>query len=145
MQDPSRIERNVGARYQVLLIIWAAQTFALIGFFLLSLFIFEKRENGDLTMLWVLTGLSIAVVAASFVLKQKIFAEAVEKQSVARVQQAQIVAMALCEAAGLFGLTARAVTGTSYFYLPFIVAGFGMLLHFPRREQLAAASFKNRI
>jgi hypothetical protein len=71
--------------------------------------------------------------------------QAVEKQSVQLVQQGQIAAVALCEVAGLFGLLARAITGSPYYYLLFAIAVIGMLLHFPRRGALMAATFKNRI
>ncbi|HKS29769.1 MAG TPA: hypothetical protein VJS44_18230 [Pyrinomonadaceae bacterium] len=144
MNDPSSIERGAGARYMVLLIIWAAQLMALVGIFLLSLFVFESRENSDGTLLWALSAVALMLVAASFVVKQKLLAKAVERQSVEHVQQAQITAIALCEAAGLLGLVVRAVTGSPYFYLPFAVAALGMLLHFPKKEALTAASFKNR-
>lgn len=145
MNDSSSVERAIRARYQVLLILWGAQMLALAAFFLLALFIFERKEAGDATLFWILSGLSVMLVAASFTVKQKLFARAVENQSVAQVQQGQIVAIALCEAAGLFGLLARAITGTPYFYLPFIIAALGMLLHFPNREALMAASFKTRV
>lgn len=145
MNDPATIERNVSARYQVLLIIWAAQLLALVAFFLLALFLFEDKGESHSLLFQMLTGLTCALVAASFTVKKKFFAQAVEKQSAAMVQQGQIVAMALCEAAGLYGLMERAIAGTTFFYLSFIVAGVGMLLHFPKRERLMAASFKNRI
>lgn len=145
MNDPASIERAVQARYMVLLILWGAQAMALVTFFLLALFIFERREESDSTLLWILSAASLVLVAASIIIKQKLFTVAVEKQSAAQVQQGQIVAVALCEAAGLFGLLARAVTGTPYFYLPFIIASLGLLLHFPKREALMAASFRNRI
>lgn len=145
MNDPASIERAVQARYMVLLILWAAQATALIAFFLLALFVFERRDEGDDTLVWILSALSLGLVAASFVIKGKLFALAVEKQSAAQVQQGQIVAIALCEAAGLFGLLVRAATGSQYFYVPFIIAALGLLLHFPRRDALMAASFRNRL
>lgn len=145
MNDPSSTERAISARYMVLLIIWAAQVMALVGLFLLSLFVFERRENSDSTLLWILSAVALMLVAASFVIKQKLFARAVERQNVEHVQQGQVTAVALCEAAGLFGLLVRALTGTPYFYLPFAVAALGLLLHFPKKEALMAASFKNRI
>jgi hypothetical protein len=110
---------------------------------MLALLIFHGSEAGDRTIFWILAGLSLMLVIVSFAVKQKLFAQAVEKQSAALVQQGQVLATALCEAAALFGLLARAITGTPYFYLPFVVAALGMLLHFPRREALMAASFKN--
>jgi hypothetical protein len=145
MNNQASIERKIQAFYRVLLIIWAAQMMALAVFFLLALFVFRSQETGDLTMFWMLAALSIILVAVSFVVKQKFFAQAIEKQNIAAIQQGQIVAIALCEAAALFGLLARAITGTRYFYLPMAVAALGLLLHFPRREALMAASFKNRI
>jgi hypothetical protein len=144
MNDQSSIERKIQAFYRVLLIIWAAQVVALVIFFLLGLLVLRSPETGELTLFWVLAGLSVALVAVSLAVKHKFFAEAVEKQNMATVQQGQIAAIALCEAAGLFGLLSRAITGTRYFYLPFVVAALGMVLHFPRRESLMAASFKNR-
>ncbi|HEX8176083.1 MAG TPA: hypothetical protein VF543_13265 [Pyrinomonadaceae bacterium] len=145
MNEPSSIERAVGARYRLLLIIWAAQSFALVTFFLLSLLVFGQRETGDATLFWLLSALSVVLVIVSFIIKRKYFAMAVEQQNTNHVQTGQIIAFALCEAAGLFGLTVRAVTGTPYFYLPFVVAALGLLLHFPKRETLMVASFRNRI
>lgn len=145
INDPSSIERRIGARYQILLILWVAQLMALVAFFLLAVFIFQEKKAGDPLLVWILTGAGVLVVAISFAVKQKLFAQAVEKQSLAMVQQGQIVAIALCEAAGLFGLAARAITGSPYSYLLFGIAALGILLHFPRRESLMAASFNNRI
>jgi uncharacterized membrane protein len=145
MNEPSSIERTVSARYTLLLTLWGAQMMALVTFFMLALFVFERKENSNDTMLWIMSAVGLMLVAASFLIKQKLLALAVEKQSPAHVQQGQIVATALCEAAALLGLVARAVTGTPYFYLPFAVAALGLLLHFPKREALLAASFRNRI
>ncbi|HEY0321444.1 MAG TPA: hypothetical protein VGC66_10840 [Pyrinomonadaceae bacterium] len=145
MNDPASMERRIRGRYQVLLILWAAQIMALVIFFLLAMMVFRGNEASDQRLFWMLAGLSVLLVIVSFAVKQKFFAQAVEKQSAALVQQGQVVAIALCEAAGLFGLLARAITGTPYFYLPFAFAALGMLLHFPRREALMAASFKSTI
>jgi hypothetical protein len=144
MNDSTSTDRAIAARYQMILIIWAAHLMSLLGLFLLSMLVFESKEDGNPTTFWLLAGSGLLMAAASFPVKQRFFAQAVEKQSVAEVQQGQIVALALCEAAGLFGLLARVITGSPYFYLPFIIATLGMLLHFPRRESLAAASFRNK-
>lgn len=145
MNDPASIEKAVRARYQTLFILWAAQFMALFGFVLLSVLALHSNKAGNPSLFWILAGVSLLLAAASFPVKRKLFAEAVEKQSVAQVQQGQVVAMALCEAAGLFGILARALTDSPNFYLPFVIAALGMLLHFPRREPLMAASFKNMI
>lgn len=145
MNNQPSDERLIRARYQTLLIVWAAQFMALLGFLFLALFIFEAKAETDSTLSWILSGASLLPVVISFPVKQQLLAQAVEKQSPALVQQAVIIAMALCEAGGLLGLVARAMTGSSYFFFPFAFAALGMLLHFPRREQLLAAYFRNRI
>lgn len=138
-------ENAINARYQTLIILWAAQLMALFMFVLLAALVFGSSRANNPSLFWVLAAASLLLVAVSFPLKQKFFAQAVEKQSPALVQQGQVVAVALCEAAGLFGLLARVITGSPYFYLLFAVAGIGMLLHFPRREALVAATFRNRV
>lgn len=145
MNNPASTESAIRARYQTLMTIWAAQLMALFGIILLSVLVLQPNEADNPMLFWILAGASVLLVAISFAVKQKLFAQAVEKQSLAQVQQAQIVAMALCEAAGLFGMLARAITGSPYFYLLFAVGVLGMLLHIPRREPLIAASSGNRI
>ena len=145
MNNQASIEGAIRARHQTLMIIWAAQLMALLGIVLLSVLVLQPSASDNTMLFWILAGASVLLVAISFAVKQKLFAQAIEKQSPAQIQQAQIVAMALCEAAGLFGMLARAITGSPYFYLLFAVGVIGMLLHFPRREPLIAASFRNRI
>jgi hypothetical protein len=36
----------------------------------------------------------------------------------------------------------RVVTGNRYYFVLLLIAAIGMLLHFPRREHLLAASYK---
>ncbi len=145
MHNQSSDERAIGARHQTLLILWAAQFMALLGFLFLALFLFEAKEEADPTLSWILAGSSLLPVVLSFPVKKQLFARAAEKQSLAYVQQGVVIAMALCEAAGLLGLASRAITGSPYFFLPFAFAALGMLLHFPRRDQLMAASYRNNL
>jgi hypothetical protein len=144
MNYAASTERAIRARFQTLMVIWAAQLMALFGFVLLSIIFLQSNERKNPTLFLILAGAGLVLVALSFVAKRKVFGQAVEKQSLAMVQQGQIVAMALCEGAGLLGLLARVITGSPYFYLLFVVAGIGMLLHIPRRESLMAAAFRNR-
>jgi hypothetical protein len=53
-----------------------------------------------------------------------------------------IIAVALCEAVGLFGMMVFFTTASPYYYFFFIVSVIGILLHMPRRDQLLAASYK---
>lgn len=83
--------------------------------------------------------LGILVVAMSFVVKRKFLQRSVEKQDLTLVQQALLVACAMCEACGLLGLLEHFLIGNREYYLLFLVAAFGTALHFPRREHLLAA------
>jgi hypothetical protein len=58
------------------------------------------------------------------------------------VQKGLVIACAMCEVAAVLGLLQRFITGGNGFYLLFFVAVIGIALHFPRREQLEAASYK---
>jgi hypothetical protein len=53
------------------------------------------------------------------------------------------VVMALCESAVLFGLVGVFVTRNDAAYLLFALGALGMLLHFPRREQVESAFRKS--
>ena len=57
----------------------------------------------------------------------------------AKFQTGFIIATALCEAAGLLGFVGIFVTHNREAYLLFAIGALGLLLHFPRRDQLAAA------
>jgi hypothetical protein len=82
------------------------------------------------------------IVVVAIVVKQKFLTQSVEKQEINLVQTGLIVGLALCEAAALFGLMDRVVTGNRYYFVLLLIAAIGMLLHFPRREHLLAASYK---
>jgi hypothetical protein len=65
---------------------------------------------------------------------------AVREQSTAHLQTGLIIALALCEMAGLFGLIGLFLDGNPFAYLLFVVSAAGVVLHFPRREDVVAAS-----
>ncbi len=58
------------------------------------------------------------------------------------MQTGFIIAMALCESAVLFGLVGVFMTWNNYAYLLFALGALGEVLHFPRREQLMSAYYK---
>jgi len=90
--------------------------------------------------LLLFSALGLASVALSFVLKGWTLRKAADERRPDLVQSGVIVALACCEAAALFGFVALFVTGSRYAYLLFALGAAGQLLHFPRREQLLAAS-----
>ncbi|MCB1025535.1 MAG: hypothetical protein KDB79_14155 [Acidobacteria bacterium] len=80
--------------------------------------------------------------ALSFVLKKKFLDQATSEQNVSFVQTAMIVGCALCESVTLFGVMLAFVAEYQYFFAWFFVGILGMLFHFPKRDNLIAASFK---
>ncbi len=120
--DPSKT--NPDARYRTLLILWMA----------------EVDPNQKLSL--ALNTLGLVPVALSFLFKQKILERSVEEQRVDLVQVAYVVSFAFCEVPALLGLVDHFVTGSKYYIVGFSIAGLGMLLHFPLKKNLIAASYR---
>jgi uncharacterized membrane protein HdeD (DUF308 family) len=93
-------------------------------------------------LLYVLGVLALVAVAASFFMKGIFYRRAVKHQQPILMQAGFTIAMALCEAGVLMGLVGVFVTRNDAAYLLFALGALGMLLHFPRREQLEAAAYK---
>ena len=135
---------NIDGRYRVMLVLWLGFFSSLGFYYVVSLFIqlpdADAAQSRILTFAFTTLGILIVVVA--IVVKQKFLTQSVEKQEINLVQTGLIVGLALCEAAALFGLMDRVVTGNRYYFVLLLIAAIGMLLHFPRREHLLAASYK---
>ncbi len=97
-------------------------------------------DGGFSTILLLFFALALSMVVASFLVKQVYAKKAVREQSTAHLQTGLIIALALCEMAGLFGLIGLFLDGNPFAYLLFVVSVAGIVLHFPRREDIVAAS-----
>jgi hypothetical protein len=75
-------------------------------------------------------------------IKKKFLDRSVVNQDVGMVQRGMIIACALCEVCALLGLLGHFLAGNREFYFLFLLSAFGMALHFPRRSQLEAATYK---
>jgi hypothetical protein len=143
------MENNLDKRYQTLVVLWAALLLSIGSFFLFSVFIApeignEPRNPPSSLLIVALTALGVFLVIVSFAVKQKLLARSVEKQDVNLVQQALVIACALCEASALLGLLEHFIVGNRQYYWLFLFAAAGTAFHFPRRSQLESASYKNR-
>lgn len=133
---------GVELRHRNILIIWAA-ILMLIPMYLVLIWVNSVPPDPEKsTLAGMLTGLSIIPVAISFLVKQKLLAKAAELQRLELVQQAYVVAFALCEAALLLGLVTYFVTGSAYYVAAFAIGALGILLHFPRKQHLLDATYK---
>jgi FtsH-binding integral membrane protein len=143
------METNLNARYQTLLILWFGLLMSIGMFFLVTLFAAPKIGNNasnstNSAAVLVLAAVGTFLVILSFLVKRKLLERSVEKQDLNLVQQALVVACAMCEACALLGLIERFSFSNSASYLLFLLAAAGTALHFPKRSQLEAASYKSR-
>lgn len=134
---------DIHTRHRTLLIIWAAMLMTVGIYFALA---FAMRtapgEEGDETVLLVLIATGATIALASFIIKQRFLSRAVAEQKPDMVTTAYIVGLAMSEAAGLLGLVSAFIFGGTLPYILFLIAAVGMLLHFPRRDDLLAAAYR---
>lgn len=136
-------------RYQTLVVLWLALFMSIGLYFLYSLFMMTPIEADPSTprrslLIAVLTAVGTFLVVVSFAVKRKLLERAVESQDVSLVQKGVVLACALCEVCALLGLLERFLVGNRDYFVLFLIAAIGTALHFPRREQLLAASYKTK-
>ena len=104
-------------------------------------FDFTKPLLGENVSIVIMFAILASVnFALSFVMKKRAFEEAVIKQNTALVQTGLIIACALCEAISLLGVVLAFAFSYQYFFLWFAVGILGIILHYPRRDAVFAAS-----
>lgn len=134
---------NVEIRIRTIRTLWIA-LFLSVGSYYLFTKLSTRPENlTNKTLFLVLVAIALSTTLLSFPLKSMLLKRATERQQVQLVQQAYIVALALCEVSALLGMLDFFVTTNPYYYSLFILAACAQLLHFPRREHVINASFKN--
>ena len=133
---------NIENHHRTLLIIWLFLLMSVSGLFLMTLLVPSKAEGDNTIVAIVSIAVGLSNVVLSFVLKQSFLAKSVAKQDLKLVVQAYIIALALCESAALFGLLVHFASGSIYYYVPFAIGAIGMLLHFPKKQHISDASFK---
>lgn len=149
--EPLEDKNDIASNQQRLAVVWAVLLTSQL--FLLLLVFFSKKELFDLDfsqpparenplMVIVLACLSLTAFVLSFVLKAGMLKQAEEQQKPAFVQSALIVSCALCESISLFGLLLAFAADYRYFFLWFALGILGIILHFPKKKHLIAASYK---
>ncbi|HWT02417.1 MAG TPA: hypothetical protein VN256_19350 [Pyrinomonadaceae bacterium] len=132
-------ERAIAAHYGKLRIIWLAILVSLVALFVVTRLV-EAGGGGPAYLFWILLAVGVVNLGASFAVKQRVLKAAAEHRKPELVVGAYMFALALCESAGLFGLVAHFATGAKYYYFLFVIAGFGMMMHKPQREDVLAAA-----
>jgi hypothetical protein len=130
---------NIEMRYRTILILWFAIVMSVLMFLVLTQ-LTANRGTGDLKLSLILNSAGIVPLGMSFLLKQRILQQAVAKQRLDLVQVAYVLAFALCEMPAVLGLMDHFLSGSSYYFIGFVFAGLGLMLHFPRKQHLLDAS-----
>ena len=86
--------------------------------------------------------LAVSNLAISFFMRRRANEQAVADQNVKYVQTGLVIACAFCESISIIGMVLAIAFAYPYFYLWFAVGILGIFLHFPRRQHLLDASFK---
>ena len=126
--------------------IWIAMLLSIGAYYV---FMLLRGRPADLppnqTISLALIGGAALAALVSFLIKNKLLAQAIEQQQIAMVQQAYVVAWAITEVGALLGMLDYFITGNPYYYAALIIAACAQLLHFPRREHVINAAFKNTL
>jgi F0F1-type ATP synthase membrane subunit c/vacuolar-type H+-ATPase subunit K len=138
-------------RYNSMVIIWSSlvmsQIMLLLVIFLTrpELFRFEFTEPlAGISSVQIL-GFGVAAITTflfSFGFKKRFRERAVEQQDTQTLQTGFLIALALCEASSLLGFVLAFAFEYQYFFLWFALGILGTLLHFPRRDDILAASYR---
>ena len=136
------MELDFDKRYQTMIVLWFALLMSVAMYFVVSQLAPPATAPPNSILTFTLTAIGTFLVGISFVIKRKLLRRSVDEQDINLVQKALVIACAICEAAAVLGLVERfAVSGRDYLLL-FVIAAVGIALHFPRRSQLEAASYK---
>ena len=139
MKPTETDQADINTQYRTIRVLWFAICLPIL-FFLAIIYMspVAVAENRQLSL--VLNGIGVIPVAMSFLLKQKLLAKSIETQRLDLVQKAYVLSFALCESSALFGLTDHSITGSKFYYFSFAIAGLGLFLHFPQKQNLVNAS-----
>ena len=137
---------DLDTRYRTMLILWFALLMSVVMFFVMTIVaapapVDRDRDAPTSVVLFVLAAVGTFLVVLSFAVKRKMLQRSVERQEVMLVQQALVLACAMCEVSALFGVVERFMIGSGDHYLLFLVSAGGIALHFPKRDHLLAASW----
>ena len=137
--SPQEAEAKVAARYRVFFVLWIGILMSIVLFLVLALAVASKGVANPM-LSYSLLGISLIVVIVAVVLKNRLVKQAIEKREIQSLQSAYIIGMALCESAALFGLLDHFVTGSNFCWFAFLFATTGMLLHFPKKDDVRAVA-----
>jgi hypothetical protein len=146
MTDQNDPQTSIDLRIRTMRTLWIGLIGSLGMYYVFTLFAERKESlepNPSLSLTLICVGMVIVLV--SFLIKSKLLSKAVEQRSIGMVQQAYVVTWAITEIPALLGLLDFFLTNDRYYYVLLVISALGQLLHFPRREHVVNAAFKNSL
>ena len=137
--------------YRTLLIIWFGLLVSQLMFFAviyvakpelfeIDLTISPLGENGLLILIFAM--LAVSNLALGLFLGKTFVERGIEEQKVSLVQTAMLIGCALSESVSLLGIFLAFAFSYRYFFIWIVLGIVGMVLHFPNRDKVHAASFR---
>ena len=145
-QSPNNSQFNIEQRLRTIRILWIAMLFSVVVYYVFTLFVpqqIERQPNSTVSLFLLAVGVLATII--SFPIKRRFLNQAVDQQRVQVLQQGYIFTWAVNEIAALFGLLDFFLTGNRYYFVLFLIAAIGLLLHYPKRQHLIDASWKKPI
>ena len=142
---------NVKVKYETLVVIWGSLLMSQVMFLVVIYFVKPELFTFDFTspllgkhpiVIVLFAAAAIAVFILSFVLRNQHIRRAVADRDEGCVQTGLVLGCALSELCSLLGIVLAFVFDYPYFYFWIALGIVGVLCHFPRRDTLAAASYK---
>ena len=139
-------QTSIELRLRTMRILWIGMILSMAMFEVFTLVRGQSETTvpNQTVSLALLVGTMMAALV-SFPIKSKLLGSAVEQQQTGMVQQAYVVAWAITEVGALLSLVDFFLTGNHYYFVGLLIAGCVLLLHFPRREHVINAAFKNTL
>lgn len=141
--------KPINVKYQTLVVLWLALLSSQALFFAIVWFakpeIFAAETQGTILHNLPLVTVVFAAIALlffvlSFVLERQYMRRAVQDHDAQCVQTGLLLGCVLSEVPSILGLVLAFVFNHPYFYLWLALAALGIVLHFPRKGNLDAAS-----
>ena len=139
---------NVRVKYETLVTIWGGLLMSQIVFLVLVYFLKPDLFSSDFSqplfgkhpiVIVLFAAAAIAVFVLSFLLRDQHIRRAVVDRDASCVQTGLLLGCALSEISSLLGLVLAFVFDYQYFFLWIALGLLGVLMHFPRKDNLRAA------
>lgn len=140
--SPNDLQSQIEQRIRTLRFLWVALVLSIAGYYVLTRIAQPNAATPNDTLSLTMVVIGLVTIPVSVVIKKRFLNQAVELQQPQLVQQGYIIALAVNEVAALLGVFDFFITGNRYYFVMFMIAVCGQLLHFPKRQHVIDAYFR---